>query len=75
MMSRRCGKRLGWEADYFGGQQNDPEACGRFAPYHVTERMVGDLGVKCDTWLCETHYAQWLEHDFSLQMTEIDIGC
>jgi hypothetical protein len=65
-MSKRCGKRTGWVTHYFGGQQDDPGVCGKMAPYHVRERMAGDIRIPCDIWLCELHYAEWLEHEFAV---------
>ena len=67
MKMKRCGRRVKEFVnalgqlyilnDYFGGQQNDPEACGKMAPYKVRER---------DIWLCDTHYADWLEHEWEV---------
>jgi hypothetical protein len=36
------------------------------APYHVRERMAGDIRIPCDIWLCELHYDEWLEHEFAV---------
>jgi hypothetical protein len=28
--------------------------------------MAGDIRIPCDIWLCELHYAEWLEHEFAV---------
>jgi hypothetical protein len=54
-MMNRCCRRITCSGLEYFGYQNDGEACRKIAPYEA----------KRNIWLCDTHFSEWLEHEFS----------